>query len=100
MTAPTIPATAEQSASLVDAYRSFATKHPVKAARQLVRIEARPEFDEFIASDRGGATVEGLRAGLDGAVRCRICGRELRGPLAVKRRVGADCWARLKKAAA
>lgn len=87
------------SPGMASAYEEYAKRHPTKAARQLVRAEAAPDFDRFVASPRGGAMIDGLRAGLDGAVRCRRCGRALDDPLSVARNLGADCWAKLKQAA-
>lgn len=81
---------------LSEAYEDHARRHPTKAARQLVRIEANPDFDHFYATPRGGAMVDGLRAGLDGAVRCRRCGRRLLTDESKARRIGPEC---LRKAA-
>lgn len=83
-----------------DAYEQYARNHPTKAARMLAVMEATPEFELARCKPRIGGKFDGLRLGLDGATRCRRCGRRLESEESKARKLGDDCWAKLKKAVA
>lgn len=71
-------------------------QRPLKAAARLVHLEAKDEAGR----KEWKPTIEGLRAALDRAVRCRVCGRRLTDQESVARHIGPDCFAKMKGAAA
>lgn len=75
-------------------------KTPVKAAQRRVRAVERiealtigepPTAASETIEDRL-AELDGLTVALDGAARCRRCGKKLDKPRCKRRHYGDDCW--------
>lgn len=77
------------------AYEAHARRHPVKAARLLVHLEAKAQLTD----ERTAGMIEGLRAGLDGSERCRRCGKALQRDDSRALGLGADCAVKVQACA-
>lgn len=81
--------------------QALARRTPAKAAARIPEL-ADDVIRSGIETHTGAGALgqaEGILANLHAATRCRICGRELSDPLSVKRGIGPDCIAKLRREA-